>query len=139
MRQLHGKTFVRRRNSPADFQFSPIFLYQAYTTGINCERCLSGYYRPPGLPPDAEIPCLRCDCDPIGSFLTCDKEGTCACKPGYAGKQCNVCASGYRGYPNCEVCPCDPRGVISTDDCDGKCTCKVITKFLFKQTQARLK
>lgn len=110
--------------------------YQAYTTGINCEQCIPGYYRLPGTSPDADFPCIKCDCDPIGSTGTCTQEGdaagSCHCKPGYAGKKCETCAPGYRGYPNCELCPCDPRGTLDNGgDCEGDCVCKVTLKSTF--------
>ena len=37
--------------------------------------------------------------------------GTCDCDTGYDGSDCNTCADGYSGYPNCEVIP--PAPVIS--------------------------
>jgi laminin alpha 1/2 len=43
---------------------------------------------------------------------------------GFWGPQCDVCAPGFRGYPNCTPCPCDIRGIDLTVDCETSCTCK---------------
>ncbi|RZC38567.1 Laminin B domain containing protein, partial [Asbolus verrucosus] len=100
----------------------------AHTTGINCERCMPGYYQPPETPRHADKPCVKCDCTPPGSLGTCVQEGefagTCDCLPGYEGKKCDACTSGYKGWPKCESCPCDPRGVLEMEDCEGECICK---------------
>ncbi|KYB27445.1 Laminin subunit alpha-1-like Protein [Tribolium castaneum] len=100
----------------------------AHTTGINCERCLPGYYRPYGTVIYADKPCLKCDCELPGSAGTCTQEGeqagNCHCLPGYEGEKCDKCAKGFKGWPSCEPCPCDPRGAQRTDDCEGDCLCK---------------
>ena len=53
-----------------------------------------------------------------GTF-TCDTTAACICATGYAGTNCNQCASGYTGYPSCVVVtdPCVP------DPCNGHGTC----------------
>ena len=30
-----------------------------FTTGINCDSCIDGYFRPPNVKPDADEPCIR--------------------------------------------------------------------------------
>eukprot|EP00079_Xenopus_tropicalis_P037485 XP_017951256.1 PREDICTED: basement membrane-specific heparan sulfate proteoglycan core protein [Xenopus tropicalis] len=76
---------------------------------------------------------------PCRYFGTCflDRDGhpTCdSCPVGYAGRQCERCAPGYRGDPArgqpCTAdggssCPCDLRGSVS-DRCDSRrqCECK---------------
>lgn len=135
-----SKNYILRRILLIRYTFLSAFFFhvlpinhlfcQAYTTGINCEQCIPGYYRLPGTPLDADFPCTKCDCDPVGSTGTCTQEGhtagTCHCKPGYAGEKCELCAPGYRGFPNCELCPCDPRGTLDNGgDCEGDCVCKV--------------
>ncbi|XKL68653.1 hypothetical protein PGB90_006422 [Kerria lacca] len=42
-----------------------------HTSGINCEKCENGWYRPSDIPPDADEPCLPCDCNPFGSTGIC--------------------------------------------------------------------
>ncbi|XP_044266539.1 laminin subunit alpha-1 isoform X2 [Tribolium madens] len=100
----------------------------AHTTGINCERCLPGYYRPYGTVIYADKPCLKCDCELPGSAGTCIQEGegagNCHCLPGYEGEKCDKCAPGFKGWPTCESCPCDSRGVKHMEDCEGECVCK---------------
>ncbi|KAK9732107.1 Laminin EGF domain [Popillia japonica] len=100
----------------------------SHTVGINCERCIRGYYRPKGVSPSDQTPCLRCDCNPLGSTGSCtvDEDAVvCDCRPGYAGPRCDSCMSGFRGFPDCEPCPCDSRGTADVSDCEGQCMCKV--------------
>ncbi|XP_043271259.1 laminin subunit alpha-1 [Venturia canescens] len=107
-----------------------------HTTGINCEKCEIGYYRPNGVPPDAPQPCLPCDhcnlqgstgyCTPDDSYTNVGKvTGACECKPGYSGYKCDQCAAGYRQFPDCMPCPCDSRGILPAHDCEGDCLCKL--------------
>ncbi|XP_077268130.1 wing blister isoform X1 [Temnothorax americanus] len=105
-----------------------------HTTGINCEKCEVGYYRPNGVAPDAPEPCLPCDCNIRGSTGYCTPDdsytrmgkvaGACECKPGYSGYKCDQCAAGYRQFPDCMPCPCDSRGILPSHDCEGDCLCK---------------
>ena len=44
---------------------------QHFTTGINCESCLPGYYRPAGVARDDPQPCRRCLCDAEGATGDC--------------------------------------------------------------------
>ncbi|XP_076269984.1 wing blister isoform X2 [Rhynchophorus ferrugineus] len=101
-----------------------------YTTGINCEKCLIGYYRLPGILPNDPEPCQACNCDEFGTDLSdpCEQYGAmagqCKCKLGYTGPKCDACAPGFKGYPACEPCPCDPKGVVDPEVCTTTCTCK---------------
>ncbi|XP_030761278.1 laminin subunit alpha-1-like [Sitophilus oryzae] len=101
-----------------------------YTTGINCEKCLNGYYRPTGVLPSHSESCKKCDCSEYGTSdeNPCEQygdiAGSCICKPGYTGIRCDTCIPGFRGYPNCESCPCDPKGMVNPEDCSGACLCK---------------
>uniref|UniRef100_A0A674J3X9 Laminin subunit alpha 2 n=1 Tax=Terrapene triunguis TaxID=2587831 RepID=A0A674J3X9_9SAUR len=105
------------------------------TAGINCETCTDGYFRPKGVLPDDPNPCQPCSCDPVGSLhATCVKDekcaeggmlpGFCHCKTGYAGESCNLCALGYKGYPDCVACSCSVKGSLNDDPCIGSCICK---------------
>ncbi|XP_050306912.1 laminin subunit alpha-1 [Anthonomus grandis grandis] len=103
-----------------------------FTTGINCDKCISGYFRPFGVLPQDPNPCVKCDCSPFGTTEQICVQygslaGTCKCKPEYDGPKCDKCAPGFRGYPQCEN-PCDPKGVkLSLEDnmLDvEQCTCK---------------
>ncbi|KAM6279709.1 laminin subunit alpha-2 [Porphyrio hochstetteri] len=106
-----------------------------HTSGINCEMCIDGYFRPKGVLPDSPEPCQPCSCDPNGSLHdTCVKDenhaegdllpGFCHCKTGYAGESCNRCALGYTGYPECLPCNCSLKGSVNVDPCIGPCICK---------------
>ncbi|NWX11325.1 LAMA2 protein, partial [Caloenas nicobarica] len=107
----------------------------SHTSGINCETCVDGYFRPKGVLADSPDPCQPCSCDPSGSLHdTCVKDekhaegdmlpGFCHCKTGYAGESCNRCALGYTGYPECRPCNCSLEGSVNVDPCVGPCTCK---------------
>ncbi|NXO52653.1 LAMA2 protein, partial [Aramus guarauna] len=107
----------------------------SHTSGINCETCVDGYFRPKGVLPDSPDPCQPCYCDPNGSLHdTCVKDekhaegdmlpGFCHCKTGYAGEHCNRCALGYIGYPECLPCNCSLKGSVNVDPCIGPCICK---------------
>ncbi|XP_064605903.1 laminin subunit alpha-2-like [Liolophura sinensis] len=101
------------------------------TEGINCERCVRGYYRPQGS--SVSAPCRRCQCHQTGSTGECVQDdshiqegmypGDCVCHKEYAGTRCDRCAPGYRDYPWCQRCPCNPAGSQNSDICE-KCLCK---------------
>ncbi|XP_053570910.1 laminin subunit alpha-1 [Bombina bombina] len=108
-----------------------------FTAGINCETCIEGYYRPHKVSPYAESPCRPCGCDPFGAHsavcIVDDKHanlqqgilpGQCHCKEGYTGTQCDQCAFGYKGYPNCVRCNCSLEGSLNDDPCAEECICK---------------
>uniref|UniRef100_UPI00398EB503 laminin subunit alpha-1 n=1 Tax=Pristiophorus japonicus TaxID=55135 RepID=UPI00398EB503 len=107
------------------------------TAGINCETCIDGFYRPYKVSPFDRDPCLPCGCDPAGSVnSTCLKDdnqavterglfpGQCHCRAGYAGKMCNHCALGFKGFPSCMRCNCSIVGSINDDPCAEPCQCK---------------
>uniref|UniRef100_A0A672JPW4 Laminin N-terminal domain-containing protein n=1 Tax=Salarias fasciatus TaxID=181472 RepID=A0A672JPW4_SALFA len=97
---------------------------QDNTAGINCQSCLSGFYRPAGVSAEDEDPCTPCSCDPHGSVSQacvpncwwdaerqecmpcrcsqhgsvsqrCDVEGRCICRAGFVGRRCDLRRQGY--------------------------------------------
>ncbi|KAM9371956.1 LOW QUALITY PROTEIN: laminin subunit alpha-5 [Phaethornis superciliosus] len=79
---------------------------QHHTTGINCERCIPGYYRSPDHPIDSPYVCYRCNCESDFTDGTCeDLTGRCYCKPNYSGEHCDACAEGYLNFPHCYPIP----------------------------------
>ncbi|KAM4522102.1 laminin subunit alpha-2 isoform 2-T2 [Odontesthes bonariensis] len=105
------------------------------TAGINCQTCISGYYRYTGVSADEENPCIPCTCDPHGSVSqTCVADssqatasqpaGSCWCKEGFGGLRCDRCAVGYKGYPSCQRCNCSVEGSTNSDPCITPCICK---------------
>uniref|UniRef100_A0A4W5NTC5 Heparan sulfate proteoglycan 2 n=1 Tax=Hucho hucho TaxID=62062 RepID=A0A4W5NTC5_9TELE len=110
---------------------------QHNTEGPQCDKCRPGYFGDPrrGRPDD----CKPCPCPYTETsrrfsdtcFLDHDSQATCdACKPGYTGRRCEKCASGYQGNPlqpngKCFTAPnskCDIRGTVNSNS--RPCTCK---------------
>ncbi|XP_035296219.1 laminin subunit alpha-2 isoform X4 [Cricetulus griseus] len=105
------------------------------TAGINCETCIDGFFRPKGVSPNYPRPCQPCHCDPVGSLSeVCVKDekyarrglkpGSCHCKTGFGGLNCDHCVRGYSGYPDCQPCNCSGLGSANEDPCVGPCSCK---------------
>lgn len=122
---------------------------QHHTTGINCERCLPGFYRAPDQPLDSPHACRPCACESDFTDGTCeDLTGRCYCRPNFTGERCDACAEGYTGFPHCYPLPSSPSdtgeqvlpaGQIVNCDCSaagtegnacrkdprvGRCVCK---------------
>nr|XP_009294934.1 laminin subunit alpha-5 isoform X1 [Danio rerio] len=75
---------------------------QHHTTGVNCERCIPGYYRSPDHPLESPFACSKCQCESEFTEGTCeDRTGRCYCKPNYTGENCDQCAEGYEHFPEC--------------------------------------
>ncbi|XP_036446627.1 laminin subunit alpha-5 isoform X2 [Colossoma macropomum] len=82
---------------------------QHHTTGINCERCVPGYYRSPDHPLESPLACSKCQCESEFTDGTCeDHTGRCYCKPNYTGERCDSCAEGYENFPTCYPIPTYP-------------------------------
>ncbi|XP_050927753.1 LOW QUALITY PROTEIN: laminin subunit alpha-2 [Lates calcarifer] len=105
------------------------------TAGINCQTCIAGYYRPAEVSAEDDNPCIPCTCDPHGSVSqSCVADssqatptqpaGSCRCKEGFGGLQCDRCAVGYMGYPFCQRCNCSVEGSTNADPCITPCMCK---------------
>ncbi|XP_074471145.1 laminin subunit alpha-2 isoform X1 [Sebastes fasciatus] len=105
------------------------------TAGINCQMCISGFYRPTGVSIEEENPCIPCSCDSHGSISqSCVEDssqatptqpaGSCRCKEGFGGLRCDRCAVGYMGYPSCQRCNCTVEGSTNDDPCITPCVCK---------------
>ncbi|XP_032317404.1 laminin subunit alpha-5 isoform X1 [Camelus ferus] len=122
---------------------------QHHTTGINCERCLPGFYRAPDHPLDSPNVCHRCNCESDFTDGTCeDLTGRCYCRPNFTGARCDACAEGFTDFPHCYPVPSShndtgeqvlPAGQIVNCDCSaagtqgnacrkdprvGRCVCK---------------
>ncbi|XP_062871277.1 basement membrane-specific heparan sulfate proteoglycan core protein isoform X2 [Trichomycterus rosablanca] len=110
---------------------------QHNTEGPQCNQCRPGYFGDPsrGRPDD----CKPCPCPYTESsrrfsntcLLDVDLQATCdACKPGYTGRRCERCASGFTGNPlqpsgQCVLISsgtCDNRGTINSSS--RPCSCK---------------
>ncbi|XP_060537980.1 laminin subunit alpha-3 [Pantherophis guttatus] len=81
---------------------------QHNTAGINCEKCLKGYYRPYGVPVTAVYGCIPCRCSPEHSNGCEEGSGHCYCKLNYQGETCDRCADGYHSFPFCYRIPISP-------------------------------
>uniref|UniRef100_A0A665VCL0 Laminin, alpha 5 n=1 Tax=Echeneis naucrates TaxID=173247 RepID=A0A665VCL0_ECHNA len=76
------------------------------------------------------VGCEVCNCSRPGIVSTdvsCDTlSGQCRCKNNVVGRQCDRCAPGFYGYPNCRLCDCNEAGT-EEEVCDsftGQCLCK---------------
>ncbi|CAK9806681.1 Laminin subunit alpha-1 [Anthophora quadrimaculata] len=101
------------------------------TTGPRCDICADSFYGHP------DFGCKPCPCPQVDKRFsnTCmvlaDAEPICICKPGYTGRKCEQCSSGYYGFPHlpdgkCMPCNCNPAGSWN-DECDaetGQCRCR---------------
>ncbi|KAL9868319.1 laminin subunit alpha-3 isoform 2-T2 [Geothlypis trichas] len=96
------------------------------TVKPKCEVCEKYYFSYHPL-----AGCKSCNCSEKGivdvANPECDKtSGQCKCKPGIKGRQCDQCAPGTYGFPNCVPCSCNRDGT-EPDVCDpqtGICLCK---------------
>ncbi|XP_072098440.1 laminin subunit alpha-5 isoform X1 [Mobula birostris] len=105
---------------------------QHNTAGVNCERCVDGYYRAPEVPADSVDACIPCNCNSEFTEGSCeDNTGRCYCKYNYAGENCDQCALGYYDFPNCYPLPAAPTqttgalihvGEIINCDCNAEGT-----------------
>lgn len=69
------------------------------TAGPHCGQCRAGYFGDP-LDPNPENKCRACSCNPAGSEpVPCRSDGSCVCRPGYAGSRCELAA-----LSNCPAC-----------------------------------
>ncbi|XP_058499238.1 laminin subunit alpha-5 isoform X1 [Solea solea] len=76
------------------------------------------------------VGCEICNCSRPGIVATdssCDTlNGQCRCKNNIVGRQCDRCAPGFYGFPNCRLCDCNEAGT-EEEVCDsftGQCLCK---------------
>ncbi|PNJ53691.1 LAMC2 isoform 3 [Pongo abelii] len=68
------------------------------TAGIYCDQCKAGYFGDP-LAPNPADKCQACNCNPMGSEpVECRSDGTCVCKPGFGGPNCE------HGAFSCPAC-----------------------------------
>ncbi|XP_059201052.1 laminin subunit alpha-3-like [Centropristis striata] len=74
---------------------------QHNTDGVNCERCLEGFFRPFGVPSESPTGCIPCRCDERTTAGCEMGSGRCICKPQFAGENCEHCADGHYYYPQC--------------------------------------
>ncbi|XP_065144388.2 usherin [Paramisgurnus dabryanus] len=107
------------------------------TTGRNCERCRSQFYREVGVPLWSEEVCKPCQCNSVGTVngsLECEPiGGQCKCKRHVSGRHCNQCQ--HRFYKlqstladGCLACNCNTAGTVQPDIAchqdSGQCQCK---------------
>lgn len=66
------------------------------------------------------LPC-NCDIDGTTSF-ECEKfGGQCPCKPNIIGRRCEICKTGFYGFPDCKPCNCPSTAICEPER--GECIC----------------
>ncbi|XP_059530559.1 laminin subunit gamma-2 isoform X2 [Myotis daubentonii] len=69
------------------------------TAGAHCDQCKAGYFGDP-LAPNPADKCRACNCNPMGSEpVECRSDGSCICKPGFGGPNCE-----HAALTNCPAC-----------------------------------
>uniref|UniRef100_A0A8D8UVI4 Laminin subunit alpha n=1 Tax=Cacopsylla melanoneura TaxID=428564 RepID=A0A8D8UVI4_9HEMI len=98
------------------------------TEGINCNKCVPGYYRPYNKQFNETDVCQPCECNYHYSTGNCEEgSGKCECREEYTKPNCDSCAFGYFNYPNCEKCKCHMNGTVDfycEPQSGGQCPCK---------------
>ncbi|XP_031802383.1 laminin subunit alpha-3 isoform X2 [Sarcophilus harrisii] len=81
---------------------------QHNTAGVNCEKCIQGYYRPYNVPVEAPHGCMPCSCNPENTNGCEEGTGRCFCKSNFQGENCERCAEGFYNFPFCQRIPIYP-------------------------------
>lgn len=69
------------------------------TAGVHCDQCKAGYFGDP-LAPNPGDKCRVCNCNPAGSEpVECRSDGSCICKPGFDGLNCE-----HAALTSCPAC-----------------------------------
>nr|XP_045621460.1 laminin subunit beta-1-like isoform X3 [Procambarus clarkii] len=103
--------------------------------GLECDHCAPNHWKIA-----SGEGCEPCACDVVGSYSDqCNEQyrqgfghrnyfdGVCECRPGFGGRQCNLCQANFYGNPRieCLACNCNFEG-SETLQCDhetGQCKC----------------
>ncbi|KZC04266.1 Laminin subunit alpha-1 [Dufourea novaeangliae] len=102
------------------------------TAGPRCDVCADSFHGHPDFGGCKACPCPQTDKRFSNTcMIRADTEPLCVCKPGYTGRKCERCSSGYYGFPDlpggkCIPCNCNLAGSVS-DECDmetGQCRCR---------------
>ena len=67
------------------------------STWVILKSCLITFYNKHNICQikNVRFPCTECGCNPTGSTSFSCVDEQCICKEQYAGKQCNICNTGY--------------------------------------------
>lgn len=71
---------------------------------------------------------LDCHCVAEGSrsFKCAQFGGQCPCKDNIIGRRCEICKTGFYGYPNCKPCNCPSTAYCQPETGECKCPPRVI-------------
>lgn len=101
---------------------------QHNTEGINCNKCKGKFYRPFSKSWNETDVCQPCNCDDVYYTGHCEEgTGRCECRKAFQPPNCDSCAYGYYGYPNCRECECNLNGTdgYHCEAINGECPCKI--------------
>ncbi|PIO60511.1 laminin EGF-like protein, partial [Teladorsagia circumcincta] len=103
------------------------FTCEYFTEGVNCNKCVFGYYRQDGVQWNDTMPCKPSSCDPSKHTGDCEEgTGKCYCQSRFQGNNCDQCAPGYYDPPECRKSKCAVDGTLD-GTClpeNGQCPCK---------------
>ncbi|XP_069890397.1 laminin subunit gamma-2 [Dipodomys merriami] len=69
------------------------------TAGFYCDQCKAGYFGD-ALAPNPADKCRACNCNPMGAEPgECHSDGSCVCKPGFGGVNCE-----HAALTSCPAC-----------------------------------
>ncbi|KAL0280200.1 UNVERIFIED_CONTAM: hypothetical protein PYX00_001570 [Menopon gallinae] len=104
---------------------SSIFISQCANNNFDINVNTTGFCRDAvfSLTTNYYVGALKCECNYQGSLsFECEQfGGQCQCKENVIGRRCDMCKTGYFGFPNCRPCNCPSKALCHNET--GECIC----------------